>query len=221
MANTNPMYRLVVFEEIDDPRGPRPLLQGDRHSPHRRHAVGDAGTRHLAPAADRGGGALCSMASTSSACRPRRDESTSSPTSPPRRSTPPPACRRDSGSRASRRSDPLGPLGPDRPDQRPSASTPRTSSARQAPAWSAALAVGLRAITFRVGRPPDRSQRAGRVLRDPTGEAIIIRRDPLIAFRIVENQMNYAYLGERLGPKAAENFPVLLADLCAGPITPT
>lgn len=83
------------------------------------------------------------------------------------------------------------------------------------PTWSAALSVGLRAITFRVGRPPERSQRASRVLRDPVAELIIIRRDPLIAFRVVENQMNYADLGERLSPKASENFPVFLAALCA------
>ena len=51
--------------------------------------------------------------------------------------------------------------------------------------------------------------------RDPVGEAIIVRRDPRIAFRVVENQMNYAYLGERLSQSAADNFPVFLADLCA------
>src|SRR5262249_30217633 len=42
-----------------------------------------------------------------------------------------------------------------------------------------------------------------------------VRADPRIAFRIIENQMNYAALGERLRPSAAENFPVFLADLCA------
>jgi len=82
------------------------------------------------------------------------------------------------------------------------------------PTWSTAVSVGLRAVTFRFGRPPDRSRRAGRSPRDPLGEAIIIRRDPLIAFRIIENQMNYAYLGDRLSTKAAENFPLLLTDLC-------
>ena len=44
---------------------------------------------------------------------------------------------------------------------------------------------------------------------------IIVRRDPRIAFRVVENQMNYAYLGDRLSQSAADNFPVFLADLCA------
>ena len=42
-----------------------------------------------------------------------------------------------------------------------------------------------------------------------------MRRDPRIAFRVVENHMNYAYLGERLSHSAAENFPVFVADLCA------
>ena len=36
-----------------------------------------------------------------------------------------------------------------------------------------------------------------------------------VAFRVVENQMNYAYLGDRLKSSASENFPVFLADLCA------
>ena len=44
---------------------------------------------------------------------------------------------------------------------------------------------------------------------------IIVRRDPRIAFRVVENQMNYAYLGDRLSPSAAENFPLFVADLVA------
>jgi hypothetical protein len=54
-----------------------------------------------------------------------------------------------------------------------------------------------------------------RIPRDPVGEVIIVRRDPLLAFRIVEGQMNYAYLGERLKTAASENFPVLVADLVA------
>ena len=64
-------------------------------------------------------------------------------------------------------------------------------------------------------QPVSRRARATRIPRDPLGEAIIVRRDPRIAFRVVENQMNYAYLGERLQPSAAENFPVFLAELCA------
>ena len=33
--------------------------------------------------------------------------------------------------------------------------------------------------------------------------------------------MNYAYLGDRLKSSAAENFPIFLADLCAGLTRPT
>src|SRR6478752_7169671 len=51
--------------------------------------------------------------------------------------------------------------------------------------------------------------------RDPVAEVLIVRRDPRINFRVVENQMNYAYLGKRLMSSAAENFPIFLADLCA------
>ena len=83
------------------------------------------------------------------------------------------------------------------------------------PAWTSALSMGLRALTLRGARPPDRRTRAVRVPRAPVGEVIIVRRDPRIAFRIVENQMNYACLGDRLRPSAAENFPIFLADLCA------
>ena len=57
--------------------------------------------------------------------------------------------------------------------------------------------------------------RASRVSHDPVGEVVIVRTDPLIAFRVIENQMNYAYLGERLSPTAASNFPIFLSDLCA------
>jgi hypothetical protein len=83
------------------------------------------------------------------------------------------------------------------------------------PSWTSALMAGFQALTRRPGRLPPRRARAQRIPRDPVGEVIIVRRDPLIAFRIVENQMNYAYLGERLNPSAAENFPLLVADLVA------
>ena len=52
-----------------------------------------------------------------------------------------------------------------------------------------------------------------RIPRDPVGEVLVVRRDPRLAFRIVENKMNYGYLGDRLDQSAAENFPKLVADL--------
>ena len=55
----------------------------------------------------------------------------------------------------------------------------------------------------------------------PGGRGAVVRRDPRIAFRVVENQMSYAYLGNRLSNSAAENFPVFLADLCAARTRPT
>jgi hypothetical protein len=64
-------------------------------------------------------------------------------------------------------------------------------------------------------QPSQRRSRATRIPRDAVGEAIIVRRDPRIAFRVIENRMNYAYLGDQLSQSAAENFPVFLADLCA------
>ena len=81
--------------------------------------------------------------------------------------------------------------------------------------WPSALATGLRALTLRKPRPAPRLARALRVPRDPVGEVLIVRKDPRIAFRVVENQMNYAYLGDKLSPSASSNFPLLVADLVA------
>jgi hypothetical protein len=82
------------------------------------------------------------------------------------------------------------------------------------PSWVSAVSSGLRAI---VGTPfsAARRRRAMRVPRDPVGEVVIVRKDPRIAFRVVENAMNYAYLGDRIRPTASENFPLFLADVCA------
>jgi hypothetical protein len=85
----------------------------------------------------------------------------------------------------------------------------------QAPRWPSTVVSGIRALALMKPQPIRRSARAARIPRDPTGEAIVVRRDPRIAFRVVENQMSYAYLGERLSQSAAENFPVFIADLCA------
>jgi hypothetical protein len=82
------------------------------------------------------------------------------------------------------------------------------------PAWPEALAGGVDSL-LHGAKPSSRRARASRVPRDPVGEVLIIRCDPLLAFRVIENQMSYAYLGPRLSPSAAENFPVFVADLCA------
>ncbi|HEV3120313.1 MAG TPA: hypothetical protein VGY53_00350 [Isosphaeraceae bacterium] len=80
--------------------------------------------------------------------------------------------------------------------------------------WAAALAGGFNAL---IGRAPP-SARRGRVMRiprDPVGVALIVRKDPRIAFRVVEDQMNYSSLGERRKSSASENFPLFLNELCA------
>jgi hypothetical protein len=84
----------------------------------------------------------------------------------------------------------------------------------QKPKWPSVVVSGIRAMALQRPRPMQRIARAHRSPRDPVGEILIVRRDPRIAFRVVENQMNYAYLGERLHSSAAENFPLFLADLC-------
>lgn len=85
------------------------------------------------------------------------------------------------------------------------------------PSFTGAVVTGLRALTFRrpATDPSVRRARAMRIPRDPVGEVLIVRCDPRIAFRVIENQMNYAYLGEALSTKSTENFPRFVADLVA------
>jgi hypothetical protein len=85
----------------------------------------------------------------------------------------------------------------------------------QSPRWPSTVVSGIRALALMKPQPTSRHARASRVPRDPVGEVLIVRREPRIAFRVIENQMNYAYLGERLSQSAADNFPVFVADLCA------
>jgi hypothetical protein len=85
----------------------------------------------------------------------------------------------------------------------------------QSPRWPSTVVAGIRALALMKPRASGRRARATRIPRDPVGEVIIVRRDPRIAFRIFENQMSYAYLGERRSISAAENFPLFVADLCA------
>ena len=80
------------------------------------------------------------------------------------------------------------------------------------PGWVNALSTGFRAA---IGRAPRgvRRPRTFRAAREPVPEVLIVRRDPLVAFRVIANQMNYGYLGDRLRPSAVDNFPLFLADL--------
>ena len=80
------------------------------------------------------------------------------------------------------------------------------------PGWVNAISTGFRAAIGRAPRAARRS-RGFRTPRDPVAEVLIVRRDPLVAFRVVANQMNYGYLGDRIQPAAIDNFPVFLADL--------
>jgi hypothetical protein len=85
----------------------------------------------------------------------------------------------------------------------------------QSPRWSSMMVAGVRALALMKPKPSSRLARASRIPRDPVGEVIVVRRDPRVAFRAVETQMNYAYLGKRQSHSAAENFPIFVADLCA------
>jgi hypothetical protein len=81
--------------------------------------------------------------------------------------------------------------------------------------WPSSVVSGIRALALQKPKPMERLGRSHRIPRDPVSEVLIVRRDPRIAFRVIENQMNYSYLGKRLQTSAADNFPVFLADLCA------
>lgn len=81
------------------------------------------------------------------------------------------------------------------------------------PSWVQAASMGLNAA-LRRPQAVARRQRTMRVPRDPIDEAILVRRDPRTVFRLVESQLNYTYLGDRLRPSARENFPIFIKDLC-------
>ena len=126
--------------------------------------------------------------------------------------------------RAPGRADALGPLGQGRADRR------RPDRRRRRVPRGHPARMGQRPLDRLPGRDRQgpaaaRKSRAMRIPRDPVGEVIVVRRDPRLAFRIVENKMNYGYLGERLSQSAAENFPQLVGDLrrlaTAAYVTPT
>jgi hypothetical protein len=81
--------------------------------------------------------------------------------------------------------------------------------------WPSPVVSGLRAIALRKPRSFSVGGRSQRTPREPIREVLVVRREPRIAFRFVEDKMNYAYLGDRLQESAADNFPILLADLRA------
>ena len=80
------------------------------------------------------------------------------------------------------------------------------------PKWPSAVVSGVRALALRKPRPLN--VRTGGPAREPGSEVLVVRKDPRVAFRFEENQLNYAYLGDRLRESAAENFPLFLSDLC-------
>ena len=81
------------------------------------------------------------------------------------------------------------------------------------PTWLASINSGARLM---LGRNPLRPRRARamRIARDPMPELLLVRKDPRVTFRVIAGQMNYSYLGDRLKSSSSENFPLLLADIC-------
>lgn len=81
--------------------------------------------------------------------------------------------------------------------------------------WPSSLVAGARALTLRKPKPIELANRARSSGAEPVREVLVARREPRVTFRFVENQMNYAYLGDRIHDVASGNFPIFLADLCA------
>ncbi len=78
--------------------------------------------------------------------------------------------------------------------------------------WVRAVSTGLNAMLHRP-QMIVRQERSMRIPHQPVGELILVRRDPRIAFRVAENRMTYASLGEKRLPTAAENFPVYVREI--------
>ena len=78
--------------------------------------------------------------------------------------------------------------------------------------WISGVKAGFNAV---VRRPQmiARRQHTVKFNREPVGEVILVRSEPTLAFRLPANALNYRYLGPRLRPSTGENFPLLLKDL--------
>lgn len=61
----------------------------------------------------------------------------------------------------------------------------------------------------------DRRKLASRIIREATGEVLLVRRDPLLCLKLDQEQLNYAPLGDRRRPTARENFLETLREIAA------
>ena len=211
MSTTTPQYRLVIFDTIDEPHGAaRPVCRVTGMHP--TDAVQWlARARGPGPAAGGGRGSQAAGWPVEAGDRGRgladRPVSGAEPAADgpsrrvPRRRVP------DRGPAG--RADALGALGPDRADLR----RPDRGRGRVPQCLRPAMALDGRLRNPRPGpdeaaagqppRPGDPdSPRSGR--RGDRSSA----REPRIAFRVVENQMNYAYLGRPPEPVGRRQFPV-------------
>ena len=218
MATTDALYRLVIFDEVDDPQGVRDLfcrvtgahptdamqwvarLPGVWAKP-----LAEGPTREILDG-------LYELGVAAEAWRADQF-----PELAPPRTIHDAACLAEGFRVSGLRGEPIHWVPWDRIDLISGGRISAEDEFRNVspPAWISGLTMGLRTLALRRAKLPPRRNRARRVPRDPLGEVVIVRRDPLIAFRAVETQMNYAYLGPRLSTSAAENFPVFVADLCA------
>lgn len=218
MTNSVPQYRLVVFESVDDPQGVRDLfckvlgihptdaMQWIARAPGTwPQPLGEAETRKLLDGLYEFGVAAEAW---------RLDQF---PDLVPPRNVHDAACEAEGFRVKGLRGEPTHWAPWDRVELICAGRIDTEDEFRgvKPPTWTSALTMGLQALSLRPSKLPARQGRAMRIPRDPVGEVIIVRRDPRIAFRVVENRMNYAYLGDRLSTSAGENFPVFVADLCA------
>jgi hypothetical protein len=79
--------------------------------------------------------------------------------------------------------------------------------------WVRAVSNGLNAVLRRPSMIAHR-ERTLKVAREPEAAAILVRREPRLAFRFIAGQMSYAGLGDRRQNASSANFPILLREVC-------
>ncbi len=217
MPTTPTRYRLVIFDSIDDPQTLRDLICGVTGM-HPTDAVQWlARPRRLAAGPGRERGSQIARRALRSRGCGRSLATDQFPELSPARTVHKAACLNDGFRIEGLRGEPTHWVPWDRIEMICAGRIAFDDEFRRdpSPRWPSPVVAGIRALALMKPSPAGRRIRAQRVIHDPVCEVLIVRRDPRISFRVVENQMNYAYLGEKLSQSAAENFPVFLADLCA------
>jgi hypothetical protein len=218
MAKSEPLYRLVVFDEVDDPTAVRDLfvkVTGMHPTDAMQWVARCPGVWAKPLTADQARELLDGLFVLGVAAEARLADNF--PELSPTRTIHDAACLPEGFRVKGLRGEPTHWVPWDKVEMLAAGRVAAPDEFRSVspPSWPSAAAAAFRAFTLRNPHPFERKARAHRVPRDPVGEVLIVRKDPRLVFRVPENQMNYAYLGDRLSPSASANFPLFLADLVA------